>query len=137
MSAATYQLLLLLLPARQLRLPAASFQQLTRFALLHILTPPPLPCASPQATLFVNHLTSDSDEALASWMSNYGPLVRAFVVRAPGEGGAPGPSKGYGFVEFALPSSAKAALRAMEESFEIERRRLKGLEGKYWDARGE
>lgn len=89
--------------------------------------------------LFINHLTHDSDDELAATFGQYGALVRAFVLRAPGfaHGGPPGASKNCAFVEYALPSGAKAALRAVEESYEIERRRLRGLEEKYFDARME
>lgn len=82
-----------------------------------------------QVTLFVNHLLNDDDHSLSSEMAAYGDLVRCFVVRAPPEpaaagGGADaaaaappaaaGRSKGYAFVEFALPAAAKAALKALE-----------------------
>jgi RNA recognition motif-containing protein len=90
-----------------------------------------------QVSLFVNHLASDDDDALLSEMAAYGDVVRAFVVRAPAEdgSGAPGRSKGYGFVEFAVPSGAKAALRALEERYDAERKRLRALEDAYYDER--
>jgi hypothetical protein len=77
----------------------------------------------PQATLFINHLPHGDDATLHAQMAAYGDIVRCFIVRAPDAYGALGESKGYAFVEFGLPSQAKAALRAIEEGYDIDRRR--------------
>ncbi len=71
-----------------------------------------------QVMLFINHLsksttTTDSDAALRARMAPHGDLVRCFVV----------PGKGYGFVEFALPSAAAAALAAAEATYAAEKQR--------------
>lgn len=117
------------------------------------LTPlnPHLAPASPglQVTLFVNHLGDMDDAALLARCAPHGDVLRAFVVTAPPPAAAAAPdaanggepdaaeaaaaaapaaageakSKGYGFVEFALPAQAKAALRAFEEAYESERKR--------------
>jgi hypothetical protein len=73
--------------------------------------------------LFVNHLPHADDATLHAQLAAYGDVVRCFIVRSPDANGALGESKGYAFVEYGLPAQAKAALRAVEEGYDIERRR--------------
>lgn len=104
--------------------PSSPYHLPKRPALTRAYSPPRPPSpACHQVTLFVNHLTDGDDQTLMNEMSAYGSVVRCFVVRAPGEGGVAGRSKGYGFVEFALPAAAKAALRALEQHVEVEKQR--------------
>ena len=62
------------------------------------------PCSPSDVVVFVGNLTPehDSDEGLKEFCSQYGILLRCFVVK-----NHKGESKHYGLVEFALPSDAE------------------------------
>lgn len=61
------------------------------------------PCSPSDVVVFIGNLTPehDSDEGLKEFCSQYGTLLRCFVVQ-----NHKGESKHYGLVEFALPSDA-------------------------------
>ncbi|KAK9811589.1 hypothetical protein WJX72_006627 [[Myrmecia] bisecta] len=75
-----------------------------------------------QVQLYVGNVKADwqDDEAFQKGMEEYGQVQRAFIMRNKA-----GESKGYGFVEYALPSGALKAKEALDK---IEHERQPGAQ---------
>lgn len=62
-----------------------------------------------QVSLFIGNVLDDDEAALRQELSQYGMLVRCFIMRNPS-----GDSKQYAFAEYATPTEAAAAVKAMD-----------------------